>query len=80
MQGRDDTIRPMCNEDIILSLLIHIVNSFPRKLCPFIVLLAARNDCAYPLVLLLVLVLFKKKNKHNFFLLTQKAKLYVISL
>ena len=82
--GRDDTIQPMCNEDLILSLLIHIVNSFPRKLYPFIVLLPARNDSAYPLALLLVLVLLKNKqtNKHKkktFFLLTQKAKLVVIS-
>ena len=67
LQGRDDTIRPMCNEDLILSLLIHIVNSFPRKLYPFIVLLPARNDCAYPLVLLLVLVLLKKKKQQLFF-------------
>ena len=63
--GRDDTIQPMCNEDLILSLLIHIVNSFPRKLYPFIVLLPARNDSAYPLALLLVLVLLKQTNKQK---------------
>lgn len=63
--GRDDTMQPMCNEDLILSLLIHIVNSFPRKLYPFIVLLPARNDSAYPLALLLVLVLLKQTNKQT---------------